>query len=102
MAPATSRSATATTASGAAAVQVRTAPHDAGQATTTVQRQLTVPSLADAAAAAVNTIVPAVTAPGSPAAPPAQPKLDTDDLARQVYAELKRKLAVERERLRLG
>ncbi|MEZ4868510.1 MAG: hypothetical protein R3C14_44685 [Caldilineaceae bacterium] len=34
------------------------------------------------------------------AGPPTAPAIDTDALARQVYTELKRKLAIERERLR--
>ncbi len=79
-------------------------------ATTTAQRRKRTPAKADvpvqrqvddetATATEASTPPSSNTATAAPPTP-AKAEIDTDELARQVYSQIKRKLAVERERLR--
>lgn len=97
----------ANAASEATAASQRAVPVPANPGTAFIQRKL------EEGPRPTETVQPAVAPPAGPAAEktterapePAgkhvgEPKIDVDDLARQVYSELKRRLAVEMERLR--
>lgn len=97
-APALSRLPASVVTPSAMPNQERHAPLDPLSALATIQRQPEQPGLDDVATA----VKQALPTPAATGAAPAPPAVDTDELAQQVYAAIKRKLAIERERLRLA